>query len=370
MLPSSLFSRTSTLSLLFLVPSILAQSIPGATFYGGGGSGTNYSLVDNYTPSNFFSKFNFYSSYDPTYGHVQYVDYNTAASNGYISSSANSVRLMVDTTNKYPRGGKGRPSVRIISDNTYTHGLFLLDLNHMPFGCGTWPAFWLLGPNWPSNGEIDIIEGVNTNTANLMSLHSSPNCTIAGSGQSGTLEQSNCDTSQNGNSGCGTKADTTAVPNNYGAGLNSIGGGVYATEWTSNYIKFWFFPRTAIPASITAGTPNLTEFGLPMANAQGSCNLDSHFANHSIIINTDFCGAYAGNTYGSDTDCPQNATAGSSLNSCVDFVGNNPQNFTQAYWSINSIKVFQIAAAAVLSASMSSSISSVVPVASSASVSD
>ncbi|TKA76221.1 hypothetical protein B0A49_03301 [Cryomyces minteri] len=187
----------------------------------------------------------------------------------------------------------------------------------MPFGCGTWPAYWLLGPNWPSNGEIDIIEGVNTNTANLMSLHSSPNCTIAGSGQSGTLEQSNCDTSQNGNSGCGTKADTTAVPNNYGAGLNSIGGGVYAIEWTSSCIKFWFFPRTAIPASITAGTPNLTEFGLPMANAQGSCNLDSHFANHSIIINTDFCGAYAGNTYGSDTDCPQNATAGSSLNSCL-----------------------------------------------------
>ena len=23
-------------------------------------------------------------------------------------------------------------------------------------GCGTWPAFWLVGPNWPNGGEIDV----------------------------------------------------------------------------------------------------------------------------------------------------------------------------------------------------------------------
>ena len=31
----------------------------------------------------------------------------------------------------------------------------------MPTGCGTWPAYWLCGENWPYKGEIDIIEGVN-----------------------------------------------------------------------------------------------------------------------------------------------------------------------------------------------------------------
>jgi hypothetical protein len=29
---------------------------------------------------------------------------------------------------------------------------------------GTWPAYWLCGPNWPQGGEIDIIEGVNLDT--------------------------------------------------------------------------------------------------------------------------------------------------------------------------------------------------------------
>lgn len=34
-----------------------------------------------------------------------------------------------------------------------------MDSVHMPTGCGTWPAFWSNGPNWPDGGEIDIVEG-------------------------------------------------------------------------------------------------------------------------------------------------------------------------------------------------------------------
>jgi beta-glucanase (GH16 family) len=64
----------------------------------------------------------------------------------------------VDTTHLYDPYGAGRPSVRITSNNAYTHGLFVLDVNHMPFGCGTWPAFWTVGPNWPSHGEIGMNE--------------------------------------------------------------------------------------------------------------------------------------------------------------------------------------------------------------------
>ena len=153
---SPLFSRTGILTLL--VSSITAQSVPGATFYSGNGAtgAGPYQLIDDYEPSIFFSKFNFYSSYDPTYGHVKYVTEDVAIQNGFARlSDHNTALIYPDTTNKWPRGGpQGRPSVRIISDNTYTHGMFVLDLVHMPWGCGTWPAYWLLGPNWPYTGEI------------------------------------------------------------------------------------------------------------------------------------------------------------------------------------------------------------------------
>jgi hypothetical protein len=83
-------------------------------------------------------------------------------------------------------------------------------------------------------------------------------------------------------------------PQSYGAGLNAIGGGVYAMEWTSDWIRVWFFPRTQIPASINAGTPNMTDFGTPRANFEflavndtnTNCTVDKSFAHHQIIFDT------------------------------------------------------------------------------------
>lgn len=94
----------------------------------------------------------------------RYVNETVAVQNGYATTNSKDIVISVDTTNEWPNDGGqglGRPAVRLISDNTYSHGLFVLDLSHMPWGCGTWPAFWLLGPNWPHNGEI----GMGRNTA-------------------------------------------------------------------------------------------------------------------------------------------------------------------------------------------------------------
>jgi len=233
----------------------------------------------------------------------------------------------------------------------------------MPYGCGTWPAFWSLGPDWPSNGEIDIIEGVNTNNKNLMSLHTSNNCTTAGANETGVLITSNCFIDK-ANTGCGVQSATTS---SYGSGFNSAGGGVYAMEWTSTAIRIWFFRRTAVPASIIANDPNpAKDFGRPTANFQGSCEIDDHFAKHNIILDNTFCGDYAGNSYGSTT-CPMVANE-TGYQSCQEYVAKNPSAFTEAYWSINYLKVYQLSNPSAVS-STSVSLSSVTPVAATTSIS-
>jgi hypothetical protein len=63
----------------------------------------------------------------------------------------------------------------------------------------------MLGPNWPNNGEIDIIEGVNEQTQNQVALHTSNGCTINNSGFTGNLKTPNCydqAPGQSANSGC------------------------------------------------------------------------------------------------------------------------------------------------------------------------
>ena len=37
---------------------------------------------------------------------------------------------------------------------------------------------WMVGPNWPNSGEVDIIEGVNSQTADQTTLHTSNGCSI------------------------------------------------------------------------------------------------------------------------------------------------------------------------------------------------
>jgi hypothetical protein len=62
----------------------------------------------------------------------RYLDYNDAKSAGLISTSPTSAKMGVDSTNKYTSSDQGRPSVRIETKKSYTHGLFIADIQHMP----------------------------------------------------------------------------------------------------------------------------------------------------------------------------------------------------------------------------------------------
>lgn len=279
-----------------------------------------YSLKDDYSGDNFAGMFSFDTEDDPTHGYVNFVDQNTAQSQGLYSVNNGVVTLGVDHTNV--ASGRGRNSIRVTSNAQYNHGLVVLDLAHMPGSiCGAWPAFWMTGPNWPNSGEIDIIEGVNSQSQNKMSLHTSDGCSVT---------QGDCQ----GNQGCSVDAGGSG---SYGNGFNSANGGTYAMEWTSSQISVWFFSHGSEPGDLNSATPNPANWGNPTGSFTGgsSCDIDSHFMNNNIVFDTTFCGDWAGQVFSSDSTCSALAS------NCTDYVQNNPSAFADAYWAINSLKVYE-----------------------------
>jgi hypothetical protein len=69
-------------------------------------------------------------------------------------------------------------------------------------------------------------------------------------------------------------------------------------QWTSDYIKIWFWPRGSIPEDIQAGGPTPDNWGLPTSN-------------------------WAGNTW--EDSC----VAKTSVSSCAAYVGDNPSAFVE-----------------------------------------
>ncbi|RVX69220.1 hypothetical protein B0A52_07196 [Exophiala mesophila] len=317
------------MSSAILFVAALAALVPLTT------AGSGYVLEDDYTVDKFFSMFEFFTAPDPTHGYVTYIGQSAAQAAGLVNTNNGAVYMGVDYTNV--ASGSGRQSVRITSKKSYTHGLIILDSSHMPGGiCGTWPAFWTVGPNWPTGGEIDIIEGVNSQTANSMALHTGPGCSIQNSGLfEGQISTPNCDVAANGqatNAGCQIHSGNKA---SYGAGFNANQGGVFATEWTSSHISIWFFPRGGIPSDISAGNPDPSGWGQPAGSFTGGCEIDNFFSNNQIVFDTTFCGDWAGNVWSSDPVCSSKAST------CQQYVRDNPAAFKDAFWSINSLRVYQ-----------------------------
>ncbi|KAH7929380.1 hypothetical protein BV22DRAFT_1102515 [Leucogyrophana mollusca] len=304
-----------------------------------------WKVVDQYQGQNFFDGWGFYTDADPTNGNVQYVDQNTANSSGLIEINSQGHAVMrVETT---PQVQNNRQSVRITTQNTFTGGLVVMDSVHMPTGCGTWPAFWTNGPNWPAGGEIDIVEGINNYTNNQATIHTNPGCSIPSSNSTllditGTVVGgTDCSAAQTGNQGCGVRSN---AGNSFGTGFNSNGGGVYAMLWDNSGISVYFFPRNAVPADITDGAPQPSNWSAPMASWPSTdCNPFQFFYTHSAIFDTTLCGDWAGSAWsstgvpGQEVSCAQQT----GFSTCEAFVQQSGASFSEAYWEVASVKIYQ-----------------------------
>ncbi|KAA1472515.1 2 beta-glucan [Dentipellis sp. KUC8613] len=311
------------------VASVLLSTLFAARTAHGG----TYSLSDTIDAGSFLDNFAFQAIADPTHGHVNYVDLQTAQNEGIITLGS-TIKLSADVSGTVPSSAGGRDSFRVQSNKQYTTHIAIFNVNHMPHGCGTWPAIWELGDNWPNGGEVDIVEGVNDVPPNRMTLHTSAGCTMPASrDESGTPLQNDCNVAVNSNAGCGVLEND---PNSYGPDFNSNGGGWWAMERTSDEVKIWFWTRddANTPSDIKNGASSLNtdNWGRPDAYFPNTdCDFSSHFSPHNIIINLTFCGDWAGSAY-SSSGCPS---------TCEDYVDNNPAGLINAFFEFEWIKIYE-----------------------------
>ena len=126
-----------------------------------------YRLVEAHEGRDFFSYYDFYNGSDSL---------GSAGFNAYVSRSrAEELGIVGIVTGEQQEDGTKeelvylssaptkvgpRDSIRLEGKRRFERGLFVLDVRHMPDGCGVWPAFWMTDEDaWPWNGEIDVLEG-------------------------------------------------------------------------------------------------------------------------------------------------------------------------------------------------------------------
>ncbi|KAH7919358.1 hypothetical protein BV22DRAFT_1133889 [Leucogyrophana mollusca] len=300
----------------FLLPAVLVLPVWAGP----------YVLKEQFVGQGFLDAFTWQTIDDPTHGRVNYVDQATALQKNLTFASDTKFLMRADDQTVVSPAARGRDSIRILSNEAYSEGIYILDVSHMPEGCSTWPAFRTKDAS--SGSVIDIIEGVNIGASDLVSLHTTPGCLVPQNRlQTGTTVSTNCSSGQ----GCGTSLRNGT----YGDQFNKAGGGYFAMRRDKvEGISVWFLPRDTFPLSDTPEPTFLQALPPDAYFPVGSdCDYDQHFKPQQIMIDLTFCGDWAG----ADWTTSSCASLGPTCNAFVD---NNPSAFTSAYWEINSLKIY------------------------------
>jgi len=112
-------------------------------------TGRDFVLTHEYNSSNLLDEFNFMTAADypgtgdPTKGFVNYVDAVTAKIEGLTKVVDGKLFLGVDNQTVLETHMQGRNSLRLESKKTWSSGLLIADVAHMPGSeCGVWPALY------------------------------------------------------------------------------------------------------------------------------------------------------------------------------------------------------------------------------------
>eukprot|EP00192_Tetraselmis_astigmatica_P006347 CAMPEP_0117675266 /NCGR_PEP_ID=MMETSP0804-20121206/15509_1 /TAXON_ID=1074897 /ORGANISM="Tetraselmis astigmatica, Strain CCMP880" /LENGTH=510 /DNA_ID=CAMNT_0005484249 /DNA_START=233 /DNA_END=1766 /DNA_ORIENTATION=+ len=333
-LPRLFFYDQST----YVCPAAAEESVPATS---------GYQLVEEYSGATFLDGWTFFTADDPTQGYVNFVSKEYASQNNlsYYDEATGLFYLKTDDTNVVPEGARGRDSIRLHSDRNFTYGVFIAGVRHMPEGCGTWPAWWMMQDPWPEYGEIDIIENINREGRNSLVGHTKGVCDVPAPQDSfqGVWKpaifpplQPSTDCALDTNpQGCAQHQP----PGTASKPFNEQGGGVHALVWDEAGIRsyFWSYSCGGPPADVVSNSPVPSTWGKPMARFDfnaGKCLADS-FRELYMVINLTYCGTWAGSSGWLQCIFDKGF-------SCDGFVKNNPQAFEEAFWAWEYVKVFQL----------------------------
>ncbi|KAK8113163.1 Endo-1-3(4)-beta-glucanase [Apiospora sp. TS-2023a] len=303
--PSTRITSLAALMLAFSSADALSlkRTYAGANFFDGFDfrQASTYISTSRGLPSTglvLLAMSDFEGGVDPTKGFVDYLPRKQAEARGLAKVQGNQVRLAADSTTVYSTKDKGRASIRLEAKDTFDSGLLIADIAHMPgSACGSWPAFWTFNFEEDPYGEIDIIEGSMFQDGNEVTLWTGNQCRFTNIGSK--KERNNCGTGGDEAKGCGSMGPS----NSYGTPFNDVGGGALISDFQTK---------------------------------NGGCDIARNIHTQSVIINIDFCGSEVSRSW-----WEENEDCGRVASTCNEYVAKNPAAFVEAYWLIDSVKLFQ-----------------------------
>lgn len=311
------------------------------------GSGGYYEKQHAFVGPQFFEMFSFLDHPDELGGYVRFLDRHSAREAGLVQASSDRVFIGVDKSSGAASAPVG--SVRVSSKAVFSSGIFVLSLDHVPTGCGSWPSLWMSGGQ--QGYKLDIVEAVHTSTRVTTTLHTATRCEqsslqgnrdFSGKWAKGSFKPlaNDCNDAAPGqwkNQGC----EQIGPQGSMGVPFNLGGGGTFVTEWepTEGYISTWFFRNGTLPPDLADGKSllNPAAWGVPYSHfrfSEDTCPKNT-LGNARIVLDVNLCGSYGDALF--KKSCPAEA---SHEGTCSDFVAKHPEVLRQAYWSIRRLDVY------------------------------